>query len=203
MHKPHDDVMPDDAELDAESAYESGDEPEPGTPGGQVSPDAPEAGGDEAANGAGDEMARRELAEQRDKYLRLAAEYDNFRKRSAKERLDAVPRAQGDVVRQLLDPLDDLMRFAHLDPAQVDSKTVVDGVNMVEKKLIKVFSGLGVEVIDPVGQPFDPNQHEAMMTEPAESAADDDVVARVFQVGYLFNGQLLRPARVVVKQWNG
>jgi molecular chaperone GrpE len=54
-----------------------------------------------------------------------------------------------------------------------------------------------------VGQPFDPALHEAVMTEPAESKEDDHLVARVFQVGYLFNGQLLRPARVVVKQWNG
>ncbi len=200
MPKPHDDVMPDDADLDGTSAEEYAAEEGLGTPAGEVTGEAAGAGADAAA---GNDAVQRELAEQRDRYLRLAAEFDNYRKRSAKERLDAVPRAQADVVKQLLDPLDDLMRFADLDPAQVEAKTVVDGVNMVEKKLLKVFAGLGVEVIDPMGQPFDPNHHEAVMTEPAERAEDDDVVARVFQVGYLFNGQLLRPARVVVKQWNG
>jgi molecular chaperone GrpE len=74
---------------------------------------------------------------------------------------------------------------------------------MVEKKLLKTLSGHGLEIVNPVGQPFDPALHEAVMTEPAESKEDDHLVARVFQVGYLFNGQLLRPARVVVKQWNG
>ena len=74
---------------------------------------------------------------------------------------------------------------------------------MVEKKLMKTLAGHGLEVIDPVGQPFDPALHEAVMTEPAQSPDEDHLVARVFQQGYLFNGQLLRPARVVVKQWNG
>lgn len=167
-----------------------------GAPSGTAEADADEG------PAAGDEL-RQQLDEQKDKYLRLAAEFDNYRKRSAKERLEAGPRAQGDLVRQLLDPLDDLMRFADLDPTQVDAKTVVDGVNMVEKKLLKAFAAFGAEVVDPAGQRFDPNEHEAVMTEPAESADQDDLVARVFQVGYRFNGQLLRPARVVVKQWNG
>ena len=83
------------------------------------------------------------------------------------------------------------------------SKTIADGVSMVEKKLLKTLAGHGLEVIDPVGQPFDPALHEAVMTEPAASKDEDHTVARVFQQGYLFNGQLLRPARVVVKQWNG
>ena len=163
----------------------------------------PAAASDRDAGRAGGADLQRQLEEQRDKYLRLAAEFDNYRKRSAKEQRDAVPRAQGELVKQLLDPLDDLMRFADLDPAQVDAKTVVDGVNMVEKKLLKTFAGFGAEVLDPAGQPFDPNMHEAVMTEPAASAEEDDIVSRVFQVGYRFNGQLLRPARVVVKQWNG
>jgi molecular chaperone GrpE len=145
----------------------------------------------------------KQLTEQREKYLRLAAEYDNYRKRSSKERLEAEARGQASLVKQLLDPLDDLARFAHVDPTTVDATTVVQGAEMVEKKLQKVLSTLGLETIDPVNQTFDPSLHEAVATEPALSAEDDDVVSRVFQQGYRFNGQLLRPARVVVKQWNG
>ncbi len=145
----------------------------------------------------------RELADQRDKYLRLAAEFDNYRKRMMKERSDAHSRGQADLVKQLLDPLDDLSRFAHVDPATVDPATVVQGVDMVERKLHKLLSGAGLEALNPLNQTFDPNVMEAVATEPALSAEDDHVVARVFQQGYLFNGQLLRPARVVVKQWNG
>ncbi|HEY8831615.1 MAG TPA: nucleotide exchange factor GrpE, partial [Gemmatimonadaceae bacterium] len=75
-----------------------------------------------------------DLATERDKYLRLAAEYDNYRKRSAKERSDAGTRAQADLVRQLVEALDDVARFAHIDPATTDATTVVQGVDMVEKK---------------------------------------------------------------------
>jgi molecular chaperone GrpE len=74
---------------------------------------------------------------------------------------------------------------------------------MVEKKLAKTLAGHGLEILNPAGAVFDPAVHEAVMTEPAAVPEEDHVVARVFQVGYLFNGQLLRPARVVVKQWNG
>jgi molecular chaperone GrpE len=145
----------------------------------------------------------RQLAEQQEKFLRLAAEYDNFRKRTARERGEQTSRAQAELVRPLLDPLDDLSRFAHVDPATVDAATVVQGVDMVERKLLKTLGAAGLEIIDPINQTFDPRVHEAVATEPALSPEDDHVVARVFQAGYLFNGQLLRPARVVVKQWNG
>lgn len=144
-----------------------------------------------------------DLAGERDKYLRLAAEYDNYRKRSAKERQDAGTRAQADLVRQLIEALDDVARFAHVDPATTDASTIVQGVDMVEKKLIKALGGAGLEIINPVGETFDPALHEAVATEPTSAREDDHVVSRVFQPGYLFKSQLLRPARVVVKQWNG
>jgi molecular chaperone GrpE len=145
----------------------------------------------------------RELADQREKYLRLAAEYDNYRKRSMRERAEAEARGQASLIKQLLDPLDDLSRFAHVDPTTVDPATITQGADMVERKLRKVLSAMGVEAIDPVGAVFDPSLHEAVTTEPATSPEDDHTVSKVFQVGYRHNGQLLRPARVVVKQWNG
>jgi molecular chaperone GrpE len=143
------------------------------------------------------------LIDQREKYLRLAAEYDNFRKRTAKERQEAHWRGQADMLKGMVEALDDIGRFAHVDPATTDAKTVVDGVAMVEKKLAKTLAGHGLEILNPAGAAFDPAVHEAVMTEAAATPEEDHVVARVFQVGYLFNGQLLRPARVVVKQWNG
>jgi molecular chaperone GrpE len=72
---------------------------------------------------------------------------------------------------------------------------------MIEKKLLKSLAGHGLEIVNPVGHPFDPAVHEAVTTMPAVSPEEDHLVAQVFQVGYVFNGQLLRPARVVVKQW--
>ena len=163
----------------------------------------PVAAGDVVDDVGADAATERQLAEQRDRYLRLAAEYDNFRKRTTKERQDAHLRGQGDLIKGMIDALDDLSRFAHVDPATTDARTIADGVSMVEKKLMKSLAGHGLEVIDPLGQPFDPAVHEAVMTEAAQSEDEDHLVARVFQQGYRFNGQLLRPARVVVKQWNG
>ena len=147
--------------------------------------------------------AERDLAEQRDKYLRLAAEYDNFRKRATRERQEAGQRGQADLVKQLVDALDDLARFAHVDPSTVDAATVVQGADMVEKKLLKVLTAAGLSIINPQDEPFDPSRHEAVATEPALSPEDDHMISRVYQAGYQFGSQLLRPARVVVKQWNG
>ncbi|MFN8581521.1 MAG: nucleotide exchange factor GrpE [Gemmatimonadaceae bacterium] len=146
---------------------------------------------------------QRQLDEQRDKYLRLAAEYDNYRKRAAKERQEAGWRAQGDLVQGLVEVLDDIMRFAHVDPATTDAHTVTQGVSMVEKKILKALAGHGLEVVNPTDHTFDPALHEAVSTEPAASADDDHLVSRVYQPGYVFRGQLLRPARVVVRQWAG
>jgi molecular chaperone GrpE len=156
---------------------------------------------DAPSSTAGNDMQRM-LAEQHEKYLRLAAEYDNYRKRSVRERQEASLRGQADMLRGLLDALDDLTRFAHVDPATTDTKTVVDGAAMVERKMLKSLAGIGLEIINPIDQTFDPSHMEAVATEPALSREDDHVVAKVYQQGYLFNGQLLRPARVVVKQWN-
>ena len=158
---------------------------------------------DSAASSSSGNDVQRVLAEQQERYLRLAAEYDNYRKRSVRERQEASVRGQADMLRGLLDALDDLTRFAHVDPATTDTKTVVDGVAMVERKMLKALAGNGLEIINPVDQTFDPSHMEAVATEPALSREDDHVVSKVYQQGYLFNGQLLRPARVVVKQWNG
>jgi molecular chaperone GrpE len=142
----------------------------------------------------------RELTLERDKYLRLAAEFDNFRKRMMRERIEAEGRGQAELVRHMLDPLDDIARFAHVDPAVTESKTVVEGVAMVEKKLDKSLRAAGLETVNPKGEKFDPALHEAVATEPATKKDDDGTVAQVYQVGYTFKGQMLRPARVVVRQ---
>jgi molecular chaperone GrpE len=171
--------------------------------GGTAAADGSGASGAAALGATESRAVDPDLAGEREKYLRLAAEYDNYRKRSAKERSDAGTRAQADLVRQLVEALDDVARFAHVDPATTDAATVVQGVDMVEKKLLKSLGAAGLEVINPVGETFDPALHEAVATEPTTAREDDHVVSRVYQPGYVFKSQLLRPARVVVKQWNG
>jgi molecular chaperone GrpE len=158
------------------------------------------------ADGAPDQAplpAEADIEEQKDKYLRLAAEYDNYRKRTQRERQEERGRAQGELVKQLVDGLEDLGRVAHVDPETVDVGTVIHGADIAERKLLKALQNAGLVIINPIDQAFDPALHEAVGTEPALSPEDDHLVARVYQPGYLFNSQLLRPARVVVKQWNG
>jgi molecular chaperone GrpE len=214
-HKKHDHrARPDEAEqvidgdLEATGAV-GGDEVDQAPPTEQAP--ASEQGDGSAAPDTRSDVAdlsmradwRRQFEDQRDKHLRLAAEYDNFRKRAVRERQEAGWRAQGEMVRGLIEALDDLARFAHVDPSTVDASTVVQGADMVERKMLKSLAGHGLEVVDPLDHPFDPKVHEAVGTEPALSPEDDHMVGKVYQRGYVFNGHLLRPARVVVKQWNG
>jgi molecular chaperone GrpE len=151
--------------------------------------------------------AQRELAALNDRYLRLAAEFDNYRRRSERERLDLWARAQGDLARHLLEAIDDLERVAHHAPADVNvdvtAQGLLEGVQLIEKKLRQTLSVAGLEIIDAEGEAFDPNSMEAVAMVEAESPEDDDVVSDVFQRGYRFKGTLLRPARVRVRKYQG
>ncbi|MXX34330.1 MAG: nucleotide exchange factor GrpE [Gemmatimonadetes bacterium] len=135
----------------------------------------------------------------RDQHLRLAADFDNFRKRTEDRLRQRWNRAQADLVARFLEPLDDLRRVTALEPestASVDA--IVEGVDLVERKFFRALEEAGVEVVDPEGEGFDPNTMEAMMRVSAESEDDDDTVASVFQRGYTLKGILIRPARVSV-----
>lgn len=139
----------------------------------------------------------------KDRHLRLAAEYDNFRKRTAKERTETWQRAQAELVSRLADALDDLSRFAHIDPAETDAKRLHEGVDLVERKMWKELESAGVSRIDQAGVPFDPHLHEAVTMQPAPKPDLDHTVGQVVQAGYKMGDVLLRPARVIVLTWQG
>ncbi|MDZ7779331.1 MAG: nucleotide exchange factor GrpE [Gemmatimonadota bacterium] len=156
----------------------------------------------EGAEEEGDEdeltTLRAEFDELNDRHLRLAAEFNNFRRRSEQERQESWSRAQADLLAQLLDVLDDLQRVAGLDASSTTVESVVEGVDLVERKFGRVLEDAGVEIIDPQEELFDPERMEAIMRVPAESDEMDDHVAEVFQKGYALKGVLVRPARVSV-----
>src|SRR2546429_2172209 len=137
----------------------------------------------------------------KDTYLRLAAEYDNFRKRTLKERTEVWSKAQADLVQRLVDALDDLARFAHIEPSAETAKTIHEGVDLVERKIWKELEAAGVRRVDQVGVPFDPNLHEAVTTAPASAPEENHTVGAVLQAGYQLGGALIRPARVTVLTW--
>ena len=138
-----------------------------------------------------------EVAELKDRHLRLAAEFDNYRKRINRERAELSDRAQASFVAKLLDVLDDMDRLVASDPATPLS-SLREGLSAVDRKLSKELEDAGVERIDPVGAPFDPSEHEAVATVPAPDRSRDQQVSATFQPGYRFKGVLVRPARVQV-----
>jgi molecular chaperone GrpE len=147
-----------------------------------------------------DEAIRRlqsQVDDTRDQHLRLAAEFDNFRKRVARERAELSDRAQAALVTRLLDVLDDMDRLtAGAGSASADA--LREAATLVDRKLRKELEAAGLERIDPVGQPFDPSLHEAVSTVPSQQPDQDHVVSATFQTGYRYKGNLVRPARVQV-----
>lgn len=147
--------------------------------------------------GGRDPKLEDDLAQLQDRHLRLAAEFDNYRKRSSRERAELADRAQASFVAKLLDVLDDLDRLVASDPS-TPLATLREGLSAVDRKLWKQLEEAGVERIDPVGTPFDPAQHEAVSTTPATDGSGEHTVSATFQPGYRFKGTLVRPARVQV-----
>jgi molecular chaperone GrpE len=185
---------------------------DPGSPPAQaLAPEVSPAAGPDAASSGGPALLERpedhvqriteQLEAAKDQHLRLAAEYDNFRKRTARERTELRTRSQAEVVSNILDALDDLGRVAHLDVGTVTAKDVLSGVEMVERKILRELESAGLQRVGQVGERFDPNAHEAITSLPAPAAAEDHTVAAVFQPGYRFGGALIRPARVQVYLW--
>ena len=147
--------------------------------------------------GGQDTRLEDDLAELKDRHLRLAAEYDNYRKRSSRERAELADRAQASFVAKLLDVLDDLDRLVASDPS-TPLTSLREGLSAVDRKLWKELQDAGVERIDPVGTPFDPALHEAVSTTPAPERSKEQMVSATFQPGYRFKGTMVRPARVQV-----
>ncbi len=142
-----------------------------------------------------------ELEDLKDRYLRLAAEFDNFRKRTEKERALDADRAQAELVKGLLEALDDLARVSEFDASGVDPEAVIEGVTMVERKLMRALEQAGLEVIEAANRRFDPELHEALTTTPTDVPEEDGIVSQELSRGYLFKGTLLRPALVEVKRY--
>jgi molecular chaperone GrpE len=188
---------PNDSAGAAEATGTAGvDQPEPVVPAPEQAPETGQAAGPPPDRAA---QLEAELAELKDRHLRLAAEYDNFRKRTLRERDEGRLRGQADLARRLLEALDDLGRVAHLDPVATAAADVIAGVELVERKILRELEAVGLVAISAVNVPFDPQLHEAIATIPTAQQDEDHTVAAVFQVGYRLNGTLLRPARVQVR----
>lgn len=165
---------------------------------GESSSDDGSASDDGNASDGEDGALREEFDALNDRHLRLVAEFNNYRRRNEQERLTAWSRAQADLVEGFLDVLDDLHRVADLDLSNATVEAIMEGIDLVEKKFVRALTDASVEMVDPTGQPFDPEVMEAMMRVPSEDEEQIDTVAQCFQKGYSLKGILVRPARVSV-----
>jgi molecular chaperone GrpE len=145
---------------------------------------------------------QQELAEQKDKYVRLLAEFDNARKRQERERMEYIKYANEGLMRSLLDIVDDLERtvMAAKEKHQ-DYDSFLKGVEMVMKQVADLLKKQGVEAIDPTGEPFDPYAHEIIMQEPCDDH-DNGVVIESIQKGYKLGDRVIRTAKVKIAMNN-
>jgi len=150
---------------------------------------------------AEEEMLRmqQELSEARDMMLRLAAEMDNYKKRTMKERESLVKYATQGIIEDLLPVLDNFQRAIESASDLVDQDSFLEGVKMIYKQMHDVLEKKGVKRIDAVGETFDPNIHEAVM-QIASEEHPENVVVEEFQKGYMLHDRVIRPAMVAVSK---
>lgn len=139
-----------------------------------------------------------ELATQKDKYVRLVAEFDNFRRRNAKERIELMQTAAKDTVQSLLVVLDDMDRAAKQIESTEDVKAIKEGVSLVFNKLRNVMQQNGLKKMEAQGEEFNPDIHEAITEIPAPNDKMKGKVVDMVEAGYYLNDKLIRHAKVVV-----
>ena len=178
-----------DAPLEEEKAPQA-------APAEEAAPEAP-AGEEETFTLTREQMEglAGQLASQNDKYLRLAAEYDNYRKRTAKEKESIYQDARLDTVEKFLEVYDNLERA--VQQAGGEENVHKKGMEMIFHQLIAVLEKMGVTILDPMGEAFDPERHEAVMHIDSEELGES-VVSQVFQKGFLLGEKVIRFARVQV-----
>lgn len=186
------------AEAENAKVNESAEQAEPA----QDAGDAPAADEEQAAEDAAStdaKIAEAAVADMKQRYMRLQADFANFKKRTAGEKLQISEVVKMEVLQNVLPIVDNFERALQVpqDKLTDDLKSFVDGYEMIYKQLMTVLEKEGVVKIDAVGKPFDPNYHQAVMRV-ASDEYDNDVVVEVLQEGYLLGDKTLRPAMVKV-----
>ncbi len=138
------------------------------------------------------------LAELNDKYLRLYSDFDNFRKRTAKEKIDLIQSGGEDVFKSMLPIIDDFERAIKSNAETTDIKTINEGVNLIYNKFKNTLSQKGLEEMKSLGEPFNTDLHEAITSIAAPSEATKGKIVDELEKGYTLNGKVIRFAKVVI-----
>lgn len=144
------------------------------------------------------EQLKQQVADEKDQYLRLSAEFDNFRRRTAKERLELIDSAGKDVLKGFLPVLDDCQRALQVLRESDAAQSAIEGTELILNKLTAFLEQHGVKRIEAKGKPFDTDFHEAVAQFPVQDEAQKNIVIDVTQEGYTLNGNVIRYAKVVV-----
>lgn len=137
-------------------------------------------------------------AKDKDDYIRLMAEFDNYRRRTSQEKLELVSMASTDTIKGLLPVLDDCERAMKVLQESADSDAAKEGTELIYNKLMSYLKSKGLAVIEALGQPFDTDLHEAVAQFPVQEEEKKGKVFDVVQTGYTLNGKVIRFAKVVV-----
>lgn len=146
------------------------------------------------------EAAKATIEEQKDKYLRLSAEFDNYRKRTLKEKAELIKNGGEKAISAILPILDDLERALQNMQKADDVKAMYEGIDLIYQKFLKGLSQEGLQKMEPVGEVFDTDYHEAVALVPAPSKDQKGKVLDCVQTGYKLNDKVIRHAKVVVAQ---
>ena len=161
-----------------------------------------DAAGEEKAEVKKEEEALKTLearvAEVNDKYIRLAAEFDNYRRRTARERLELISTAGEDIIKGMLPVLDDCERALQVLRESGADKAAVDGTELIYTKLMTFLKGRGLSVIEALGKELDTDFHEAVAQFPVQESDRKNKIIDVVQQGYKLNDKVIRFAKVVV-----
>ena len=145
------------------------------------------------------EALREELEAEQNKYLRLLADYDNFKRRNQKDKQDAEKFRAQSLLSDLLPVMDNFERALSVEVKSEEAAAMLKGLQMVQKSLHEAVQREGLEEIKSVGEPFDPNVHQAVMQEKDEEAVPGSVLMEL-QKGYTLKGRVLRPSMVKVNE---
>lgn len=138
------------------------------------------------------------VAEVNDKYIRLAAEFDNYRRRTARERLDLISTAGEDIIKGMLPVLDDCERALQVLRESDADKAAIEGTELIYNKLMAYLKGRGLSVIESLGKELDTDYHEAVAQLPVQEKKQKNRIVDVIQQGYKLNDKVIRFAKVVV-----
>ncbi len=142
------------------------------------------------------ELAEESIANLTDRLMRTAAEFDNFKKRSQREKSEVYSTAVCDTTEKLLPVLDNLERAISVSAEDTDANSMLEGVKMIQKQFLDALAAIGVLPMDAAGKPFDPEKHNAVMTE--ESDQEENTVLEELMKGYVYQDKVVRHAMVKV-----